>query len=80
MRLLSDYDKSSLQPREGSDYEVTLLARVHEQIGDSILGAAQRGRPNREELNVTIYQGNVINYGQMRENTITLTNTMLREF
>lgn len=71
LRLLSDYDRSVLKPRESDAFEATLIARINDQVGDSIL---------RRNIVVNITgDNNLVNLGVMSNNTITMTNKAIDE-
>lgn len=71
LRLLSDYDRSVLKPRESDTLEATLIARINAQVGDSIL---------RRNIVVEINgDNNFVNLGVMSNNTVTLTNNAIAE-
>lgn len=71
LRLLSDYDRSVLKPRESDSLEATLIARINAQVGDSIL---------RRNIVVNITgDNNLVNLGVMSNNTITMTNKAIDE-
>ena len=69
LRLLSDYDRSVLKPRESDSLEATLIARINAQVGDSIL---------RRNIVVNITgDNNLVNLGVMSNNTITMFRVRL---
>ena len=79
LRFLSDYDQSKLSPRDSSGFEASLAARVQAEVSQNVGLAPFSKTIAGRSVQVTIYQGNIINYGIMADNTITITNTMLAE-
>jgi hypothetical protein len=78
LRLLSDYDKSVLNPRQSSDWAETVIDRVNDDISKDIRFRMADPSFDLRRGNVTInYSGNVINYGIMADNTITVTNNLI---
>lgn len=78
LRLLLDYDRSVLKPREADDLEQTLIARINAQVSDYI--EPKPGRAVYMTFNQTFSGGtNIVNFGEMTGNTITQTNRMIEE-
>jgi hypothetical protein len=73
LRLLLDYDRSVLKPREAADLEQTLVARINAQVSAYI--EPRQARNIYMTFNQSFSGGNnVVNFGTMIGNTITQTN------
>jgi hypothetical protein len=82
LRLVSDYDRSQLKPRESEKYTSALLERISAELVDK--SRTRSGEQNFiiGNVNVTINSsgtGNIINFGTMVADTIQTTNSMLAE-
>jgi hypothetical protein len=84
LRLVSDYDRSQLNPRETPKYAAALLDRISREVADTSRSRSGTQTFIIRRLDMTINssgQGNVniINLGEMITGTISTTNTMLAE-
>lgn len=79
LRLLSDYDQSILNPRDSSQFEISLAARVQAEVSAKVTSPLFVEKLSNRSIQMTVYTGNIINYGVMADNTITLTNTMMAQ-
>jgi hypothetical protein len=81
LRLLSDYDRSELEPRASDVVEKALLNRAQREVasGIALREVAEITTARSIYMTVNNYTGNVINYGIMADNTITITNTLLAD-
>ncbi|MEP9358143.1 hypothetical protein [Sphingomonas sp. KR3-1] len=80
-RILADYDSSILKPRETESLEQALIARVNAQIA-AYIGPRGFGNSRTGDIHMTVNNtftggNNVVNFGMMANNTITMTNEML---
>ncbi len=82
LRLVSDYDRSQLKPRQSQKYTSALLERISAELVDK--SRSRSGEQNYiiGRVNVTINSsgtGNIINLGTMIADTIQTTNSILAE-
>jgi hypothetical protein len=83
LRLLSDYDRSDLNPRDSEKYTSALLERISREAAD--ISLSKSGQLNLTMLNGSIIMttinssgtGNIINTGTMITDTINITNNMM---
>jgi len=80
VRLLSDYDLSTLAPRASDTFESTIIERVNNSIRQDVRFkmSPQTFGIRRIDMTVNNYTGNIINYGIMADNTVSFTNNLLQ--